>query len=282
MDVKKAEAKKATVYLERVWAYSAIVRAFEVNMDGRDIGSVRNGKTIAIDIDHGEHSIYIKLDWTTSKTINFFASDTSNIFRFRCGPTSLKSIPLTSIVRDPTFSTILKDSTLWLDMVDDAKNSIQPTIPQDQSSIELIETKRVEEYTSEDLRVNDNRRGSTPFLRKTVVSKKVIKTSTFERNLIAQLGLKGNIGIQAVASIESSLQLSINAKYLNSTQTEISRSDELPVEAPANTRRILVIKWKNIWQEGLAKIIEQSGQSTEVPYRVLVDIDFDTEIVDEN
>jgi len=284
MEMKNVDAKKATVYIERVSAYSAMASEFGVNIDGRDVGSIKNGKTIAIDVDHGEHSIYIKQGWGTSKIINFSASDTSNIFRFKCGPIGLKDlkdIPILSLIRDPTFSTILKDSVLWISMVDGVESSTQPTILPGSPSIELIETRRVEEYTSEDFRVNDNRRGTTPFLRKMAVSKKVVKTSTFERNLITQFGLKANIGIQAVTSIEASLQLSINSKYIDATQTEISRSDELPLEAPANTRRTLVIKWKNIWQEGIAKIIGQSGQFTEVPYRVLVEIDFDTEIMDE-
>lgn len=50
------------VQIERTWGLADIARAYKVIVDGEEFTTIRNGKTIDLDLPIGEHEIYFKID----------------------------------------------------------------------------------------------------------------------------------------------------------------------------------------------------------------------------
>jgi hypothetical protein len=44
-------------------------RAYRVVLDGHEVGKLRRGERITLDVDPGRHEVYLKIDWARSPTI---------------------------------------------------------------------------------------------------------------------------------------------------------------------------------------------------------------------
>lgn len=65
----------AKINLTRKSEFKNALRKYTILVDGNDVGSIGNGKSLQIDIEPGMHTIQAKIDWCTSNTIEF---DTEN------------------------------------------------------------------------------------------------------------------------------------------------------------------------------------------------------------
>ena len=65
----------ALLKIVRDSGYADRMRAYQVLLDGKNIGGIRNGETKDFPVSEGEHLLSLKIDWCGSKTIKFFVAD---------------------------------------------------------------------------------------------------------------------------------------------------------------------------------------------------------------
>lgn len=56
--------------------YVDLLHAYVVLLDGKKIGELKNGESKTFKISPGAHSIWMKIDWCGSKTLQFYSVDT--------------------------------------------------------------------------------------------------------------------------------------------------------------------------------------------------------------
>jgi len=64
---------KITVTRKKAWADK--IRSYKIYIDGVKVGKVREGKSWSKELSEGAHKIQLKIDWYSSKTIEFDSSE---------------------------------------------------------------------------------------------------------------------------------------------------------------------------------------------------------------
>lgn len=75
---------QAQLMVRRTTYYPDRLRSYKVMLDGIIVGSVHAGKSIAIPIAPGTHSLVVQIDWCSSEAINFDVQPHEHIV-FECG-----------------------------------------------------------------------------------------------------------------------------------------------------------------------------------------------------
>ncbi|MCX5674841.1 MAG: hypothetical protein NTX87_07520 [Planctomycetota bacterium] len=78
------ESATASLVLYRDSGFVDAYRKYAILIDGRQIGSVKNGETKTISLEPGAHTLRLKIDWCSSNTISFDLTSNETA-RFRCG-----------------------------------------------------------------------------------------------------------------------------------------------------------------------------------------------------
>jgi hypothetical protein len=71
------------IKIKRNSGYADKLRAYQINVDGKIIGEIKDGQKIEIAIPKGQHKMYLKIDWCRSNSIDFELGD--EIIEFECG-----------------------------------------------------------------------------------------------------------------------------------------------------------------------------------------------------
>jgi len=57
------------IRLTRTSEWKNYFRAFAIFIDGKRVGKIRNGQTVILAVDPGEHELFVKIDWCMSNTV---------------------------------------------------------------------------------------------------------------------------------------------------------------------------------------------------------------------
>lgn len=60
------------------------MREYSVLIDGAEMGTIKDGGRLRIDLPPGEHVIQVKIAWCTSPTLRFTLAE-GEVLKFRCG-----------------------------------------------------------------------------------------------------------------------------------------------------------------------------------------------------
>ena len=71
------------ISIKRDSGFADKTRAYKVILDGEEVGKIKDGQKIKIDIAPGGHKLYIKIDWCQSNIVEFEMNE--NIIEFECG-----------------------------------------------------------------------------------------------------------------------------------------------------------------------------------------------------
>lgn len=85
------------------------LRGYKIIIDGNYCGSIKCGETKYIDIDPGNHTIYLTIDWCRSNKVDFDISENERI-KFKCGNSMKGWRILFAII----YTTFLKNKYLWI------------------------------------------------------------------------------------------------------------------------------------------------------------------------
>ena len=106
------------IEISRARSYADRGRKYKIIIDDEEIGYINNGETKSLEVEEGNHNIYLKIDWCRSNEINFYATKDETI-EFECG-SSIKGVKsLFAFV----YITFLKDKYLWLKLKDKSKTN---------------------------------------------------------------------------------------------------------------------------------------------------------------
>lgn len=61
----------ATVEFYRPPKWSDLLRAYKILIDGHQVGTVRRGRRLSIDVSPGRHVAQARIDWTGSEELEF-------------------------------------------------------------------------------------------------------------------------------------------------------------------------------------------------------------------
>lgn len=101
------------IRITRQSRYMDRLRDYEIFIDNMYYGTIRDGENKEIDIDNGQHLIYIKIDWCRSNEINFVES-ANNIIEFQCG-NSMKGLKRLLVL---LYISVFKNKYLFLKIKD--------------------------------------------------------------------------------------------------------------------------------------------------------------------
>jgi len=148
----------------------------------------------------------------------------------------------------------------------------------DVSIFEFTETDRWEESLGSDLRLIDNSKGSGSVTRKLTVNKEWSKNYAVEFEKAVKVQGEMNFDIVKIISLKTTIEGNLKKKYSISENTKYAYTDEVSVEIKPSTKVSYRFKWKRVWQNGLIKCLDQSGQAVAfIPFQVVVGVTFDIE-----
>ncbi len=71
------------ILLNRAAQLADMLRAYKIIVDGQQVGTIRRGRQVRVDVAPGRHSIWLRIDWTESNKLDF-VSDGSPL-ELECG-----------------------------------------------------------------------------------------------------------------------------------------------------------------------------------------------------
>lgn len=96
------------VRINRLKEYTNSWRSYQVVLDGDVVGELKDGQQIEFDVNPGQHSLCLKIDWCRSNVVNF------RVWRhdveFECGCNLDKSSVLQALI----YITSMRTNYLWL------------------------------------------------------------------------------------------------------------------------------------------------------------------------
>ena len=72
-----------SVKISRISEFASKFRKYKIIVDGDNMGTIKDGKTVEIPVQPGEHELYLKIDWCRSNKITFNIADEEQV-QFRC------------------------------------------------------------------------------------------------------------------------------------------------------------------------------------------------------
>lgn len=101
---------KITLY--RAPSIADMFRAYQIHVDGSQIGSIKRGETVELDVESGEHIIQLKIDWLESNPVAFEIDD--GTVNFECG----SNFSGFRILKAAVYLLFPRGDYLWLRRVD--------------------------------------------------------------------------------------------------------------------------------------------------------------------
>lgn len=95
--------------ISRDKTYRDKLRSYKIMIDGNCCDEIKCGEIKNINLDPGNHTIYLKIDWCRSNKIEFTISENETV-EFECGNSMNKWRILLAIL----YITFLKNKYLWI------------------------------------------------------------------------------------------------------------------------------------------------------------------------
>ena len=104
--------RKTMLIIERANMWFDRLRSYQILLDGKKIGAIKNGEKISFDISEGNHQLYLKIDWCRSNSIDF--ENYGKDIHFKCR-SNLKGLKMFLV---PLYVTIFWNKYLLLEKID--------------------------------------------------------------------------------------------------------------------------------------------------------------------
>ena len=100
----------ARIEIKRGKGYKDALRAYQIELNDKLIGTVKAGDTFGFDLEPGTYRLRMKIDWCSSSYLNFEIKDQRTL-HFECG----NNVP---IFGDLIYILFLRNKYLWLKQLD--------------------------------------------------------------------------------------------------------------------------------------------------------------------
>jgi hypothetical protein len=99
----------ASIEVKRGKGYKDALRAYQIELNDKTIGTIKAGESLSFDIPPGKHRLRMKIDWCSSSYLNFEITDHQTL-HFECGNNVPPFAELIYIV-------FLRNKYLWLKQI---------------------------------------------------------------------------------------------------------------------------------------------------------------------
>lgn len=96
----------ARIEIKREGGFKDAVRAYKIELDGKEVGKINKGEQIGLDIEAGKHRLRLKIDWCGSPEVDFEILQ-GQVLKFGCG----NNVPP---FLDLIYITFRRNKYLWL------------------------------------------------------------------------------------------------------------------------------------------------------------------------
>ncbi|WP_160311183.1 hypothetical protein [Streptacidiphilus anmyonensis] len=243
------------------------LESYFVWIDDVQVARLRHGTEATIPVPLGDHHIQLRYAPLIDR-LNF-GDKPSEILRFHVEPHQ--------VIR---FESQYKAGGILLQRLDDPP-APPPSVSGagDARVLGVTETKRIEEWLGEDVRLIDNSASPAPVTRSLKASREWTRTLTLGASHSQTVSGEVNanlLWLSAKGSIEAELQRTLTHSIGSTHLFE----EEISVTVPERAAVRIVLGWKRIWQCGEARVLLPEGSVHIVPYRVVVSVTFDQKIQD--
>lgn len=141
-------------------------------------------------------------------------------------------------------------------------------------TVEVVETRRVEEPMGEEKRTIDNS-GPATSTRRIKVTKRWLRKYEMSMERAQSRKFGGSLPKALIVELSGEVESRLQRSYSIAGEEEQTFEEELELTIPPRSIVTLVLSWKRIWQEGAIAVIQPDGERIEVPFRVVVGVTFD-------
>jgi hypothetical protein len=136
-------------------------------------------------------------------------------------------------------------------------------------TVDVIETSRTEESLGDEIRQIDNSASDVASIRRLRASRRWHRKYEvqFERSEKSGGGL--DLSAAAMVSLKLTTEAAVRKSYLISEEEEEVFEEEVEVSVPGRSAVQIRLRWKRIWQHGVAVVASPSGSFVRVPFRVV-------------
>lgn len=97
------------IKINRLSGYGDLARKYKVMLDDKQIGEIKDGESKYFQVEEGEHTLYLKIDWCKSNKVNLNVSKDEEV-ELECGG-SMRGWKLFLAL---IYTTFLKNKYLWI------------------------------------------------------------------------------------------------------------------------------------------------------------------------
>lgn len=267
--------ERATIWLQRKGSALKLLVTYRVDVDGVAVGRIRNGKTLAIEVEPGPHVLQLHA-----------FMEHSNRLEVQAEPGGELEVCCQSAVSSPR---------LWFESwrsgasaapapaptsapAATARSAPSPSprrAPAPAYLTQVVESERSEEPIGDETRVIDNLHSDAQVTR----SMKVTKEWTMAYHLEAETDRVRGGGLQlgpAWAGVKAQAEETVRQTYGISGQTRQLYEEQITVTVQARQMLRLDLQWKRILQRGNVRVLDGEGRTvSEMPFEVVVGVTFD-------
>ena len=97
------------IKINRIASYADKMRSYKVILDNKYLGEVHNNEIKDFEVEAGNHTIFLKIDWCRSNKVDFYISQ-NELIEFECANSMKGWRLLLSFI----YIIFLKDKYLWI------------------------------------------------------------------------------------------------------------------------------------------------------------------------
>lgn len=257
---------QAIIHVLRRRAYAGSAVAFRIEIDGQEMGKLRNGENVSLAVTPGLHAMQIRAAMgghSRTVTINLAENDEAE---FTCSG-EMKGMSTKYIeLRQERWRNQLPISA-------DQTTVPEPSMPG--RVLEVVETRRSEEPMGDETRTIDNRRGNTEVTRVIRASRDWSRSVTITENRTHDKGGGISVGPPQWANLHAEIKSTLQRSYSISSDIRETHAEEITLQVPAGSCLQLTLHWKQIVQHGFVRVQESSPGTIEIPFKVGIAVTFD-------
>lgn len=267
--------RQAIIHVLRRRAWAARAVAFHVEIDGQEMGKLRNGENVSLVVTPGFHAIQIRApSGGHSRTVRINLVEDEEA-EFTCSGGTLHAAMKASVKAPMGPEYIELRQERWRNQFPIAAD--QTTVPEPSMlarALEVVETRRSEEPIGDETRTIDNRRGNAEVTRVIRASRDWSRSVTITDNRAHDKGGGISVGPQW-ANLHAEINNILQRNYSISSDIRETHGEEITLQVPAGSCLQLTLHWKQIVLHGFVRIQEKSRGAIEIPFKVGIAVTFD-------
>lgn len=263
MGVHVTELATLRIHLPARWG-EAFSLAMVIEVDGREVGRLRNGQDLVTYVEPGRHNLRARRGIANSEPVELVLAPGEDV-------------RLETRLYTKNFWDLVKTLSLVQTDVAAGTPTAPPVDPPAAQVLGVTEMHRSEEPIGTENRRIDNTSGAARLTRTMRVTREWSRMVNLDLHDSRGSSADARVG-PAWLSLRTTIEQSLSRTYAISANRREEFAEELSVEVEPGAAVTVVLAWKRLWQHGVAHTLFQ-GRQIEIPFCVAVGITFDQSVL---